>query len=279
MARTPAIVLVIQKQREVFFEELPLPLAIVCAGLEYLFFTLSRIRSCNFIVISDSAKKDLAAMGISGERIQVCPPGLGLNLDPEMAVRVDERRDRVILVLSRMRRYKKIDEAVKAFALAQSAIPGYRLVIIAKPSNPYYADEVRRLIKRLGLENSVEILEHASREEKVAALKKSKVLLYLSAKEGFGMAAIEAAYFGTPVLAYNVSGLSDAVQDGKTGLLLPPGDVPAVARALSQVIHDEQLYSFFSQNGRKFAGLFNWEQTTKDFEAFLWHVLSNEAAT
>jgi glycosyltransferase involved in cell wall biosynthesis len=62
-----------------------------------------------------------------------------------------------------------------------------------------------------------------------------------SYREGFGLAVIEAAACGVPAVASRIYGIIDAVEDGKTGLLFPPGDVDSLRQALSSLLTDKEL--------------------------------------
>src|SRR5690606_14651669 len=62
-----------------------------------------------------------------------------------------------------------------------------------------------------------------------------------SLEEGFGLVALESLRLGVPVVASRVGGLPDIVEDGRTGLLVPPSDPPALAAALLRVLTDHDL--------------------------------------
>lgn len=62
-----------------------------------------------------------------------------------------------------------------------------------------------------------------------------------SYREGFGMTIIEAAACGVPAVASRIYGITDAVEDGKTGLLFPAGDVAALTQALLKLLEDRDL--------------------------------------
>ncbi len=70
---------------------------------------------------------------------------------------------------------------------------------------------------------------------------RAAVVAVPSLREGYGMACAEAMAHGRPVVASAVGGLLDLVEDGVTGLLVPPGDVPALRAALERLLADPEL--------------------------------------
>ena len=70
---------------------------------------------------------------------------------------------------------------------------------------------------------------------------RAAVVAVPSRREGYGVVAREAMAWGRPVVAAAVGGLLDAVDDGETGLLVPPGDVAALRGALERLLADEGL--------------------------------------
>src|SRR5699024_1209089 len=71
-----------------------------------------------------------------------------------------------------------------------------------------------------------------------AYYERAAVVVVPSRREGYGMAAREAMAHGRPVVATAVGGLRDAVQDGVTGVLVPPGDVGALREAMRDLLAD-----------------------------------------
>ena len=74
--------------------------------------------------------------------------------------------------------------------------------------------------------------------EAVDAMRRARVLVQPSRKEGWGLTVLEANACGTPVVATDVPGLRDAVRDGETGLLVASGDPAALARGILRVLDD-----------------------------------------
>jgi glycosyltransferase involved in cell wall biosynthesis len=79
----------------------------------------------------------------------------------------------------------------------------------------------------------------------------SDVLVLPSYREGFGMVLAEAAAMGKPVIATRTRGSEEAVDDGKTGILIPQKDISALTNALDTLRTNDQLRSLLGENGRK----------------------------
>jgi glycosyltransferase involved in cell wall biosynthesis len=71
-------------------------------------------------------------------------------------------------------------------------------------------------------------------------------------REGMPTSLLEAMRAGVPIVASRVGGVSEIVQDGWTGLLVPPGDAPGLASALSRLLDDEALRARLSLSGRRY---------------------------
>jgi glycosyltransferase involved in cell wall biosynthesis len=85
-----------------------------------------------------------------------------------------------------------------------------------------------------------------------------------SRREGYGVVAREAMAYGRPVIATTVGGLVDAVEDGVTGLLVPPNDVSALRAAIERLLADAELRARLGAAARAQAReAFSWESATK----------------
>jgi glycosyltransferase involved in cell wall biosynthesis len=96
--------------------------------------------------------------------------------------------------------------------------------------------------------------------------------------EAFGLALAEASYFGLPVVSHRLPGISEAVRDGETGLLVPPGDVEALAAALRRLGEDAEQRRALGAAGRDHVtARFARERMIADFES-LYEEMSRRAA-
>jgi len=100
-----------------------------------------------------------------------------------------------------------------------------------------------------------------SERDKLALLSGATALAYPSLYEGFGFPVLEAFAAGVPVLTSDVSSLPEVA--GDAAVLVDPGDVDAVAAALTELIVDEDLRAVLSAAGLARAAGFTWEATAR----------------
>ena len=109
-------------------------------------------------------------------------------------------------------------------------------------------------------------------------LERAEVVVVPSFGEGFGMVALEAMERGRPVIASDVGGLPEIVADGRTGLLVPPGDVEALAAAIVGARGDPGRAAELGAAGRARAlEEFSQERCTERIEALYGTALAAAA--
>ncbi|MDE2728601.1 MAG: glycosyltransferase, partial [Gemmatimonadota bacterium] len=119
------------------------------------------------------------------------------------------------------------------------------------------------LTRSMDLDEAVRFTGFVSEEEKLRLLTRAEVAAYPSSKEGWGITVIEANACGVPVVAARVPGLRDAVVDGETGVLVPPGDREAMARALIDLLCDREKRERLAGNAVARSRLYTWENTAR----------------
>lgn len=98
-----------------------------------------------------------------------------------------------------------------------------------------------------------------------------------SGGEGFGIAYLEAAAHGLPVVAGNVAGAVDAVVDGETGLLVDPSDHVAVADAVADLLVDPERAGALGRAGAERARRFAWPDIARRVEELLREVAESRS--
>jgi glycosyltransferase involved in cell wall biosynthesis len=131
--------------------------------------------------------------------------------------------------------------AQKALGVALQAtarVDGVELLVLG--DGPERA-RLEREAATLGVADRVRFLGAGTRDDVLALFRAADAVLVTSAWENMPHAVLEGLAVGTPVIATSVGGIPEVVVDGENGLLVPPHDVDAVARALQRVAGDETL--------------------------------------
>ena len=205
------------------FEAAPWPVAIATWLLER---PIPRVfADCEAVAVSPSTRDDLVRRGLSAERITVIPNGIDLEwFTPDPEVRRSDAP--TLLFLGRLKAYKRVDLVL--MAIDRLARGGVRVDLLVGGMGDE-AEALRRLSVSLGISDRVRFLGFVSEERKLELLRSCWVHVLTSPKEGWGIANLEAAACGTPTIASDAPGLRDSVLDGRTGLLVPHGDVDGLA--------------------------------------------------
>jgi glycosyltransferase involved in cell wall biosynthesis len=155
------------------------------------------------------------------------------------------------------------DVMIEAFAKIHARRPNTRLVLAGKGE---MQEQLQARVNELGLTSSVQILGRVDHEKVPALIRSFDVMVMPSVYESetFGVAAIEASASGVPVVASRVGGVPEAVIDGRTGLLVPPRDVDALAEACVRLIDDAALRREMGLAGRRFVErYYSWPENTR----------------
>jgi mannosyltransferase len=111
--------------------------------------------------------------------------------------------------------------------------------------------ELREEVDRLGVLPSIEFVGSLASEEVVPFYRAAKVLVLLSAYEGLPMVLLEAMREGLPVVATDVSGHPDAIDDGISGFLVPVDDVDAMANRCVALLQDPGAAAVMGKRARR----------------------------
>jgi len=218
---------------------------------------ISRVyRDVDFEVISPSTRDDLISRGLDGERIKTIYCGL----DHERFTLTDPppRSDTPLVVSwSRLRRYKSVDVAIRAFGHIQRELPDARMLIMGRGPDE---SRLRKLVTGLDLDDVISFSGFLSWADLVRTLHRAHVFLNPSPKEGWGLTVVEANQCGLPVVASARPGLQDSVLDGETGFLVPYGDDRAFADKALALLRDPALLAAQSAAARAWAASFSWQR-------------------
>jgi glycosyltransferase involved in cell wall biosynthesis len=148
---------------------------------------------------------------------------------------------------------KGIHHLIDAFALIAKDFAQARLYIVGREENKSYAADLKEHVKRLSLLRQVQFIGPMPQVELASWMQKACVVVLPSASEGLGRVAIEALATGTPVIASNVGGIPEVVEDGKTGFLVSAGDERPLAEKLRWILENSDKAHEIGERGREFA--------------------------
>jgi glycosyltransferase involved in cell wall biosynthesis len=153
---------------------------------------------------------------------------------------------------------------LRAFGKLQKRFPGARFLLAGGGIGNSYHRELQELIRREGIRN-VEFLGALTWEKLDPHYRAADMLAMTSQDEGdhfegFVFVFLEAGAYGLPVIGTRSGGIPDAIVDGETGYLLPPGDVEGIARAMIALAENPGLSRTMGLAGRARAEALTWER-------------------
>lgn len=194
----------------------------------------------DIVVISHATRERLLEIGVPERKIHLIPCGIPIpRKQPPRA----EARARlglpanafVISSLARLVPDKGISDLIEA--VIRVTDPGSDLVVVIAGDGPERAKLEHLAAIRLG-SRAVFLGRVADTSDVYAA---ADIFVLPSHMEGFGLVFVEAAFHGVPSIATRVGGIPDAIADGITGLLVPPGDPDVLASAIQRLRGDPEM--------------------------------------
>lgn len=130
------------------------------------------------------------------------------------------------------------------------------LIIVGHANNRGYAADLKAQVRQLGLDDRVVFTGEVTQRELASYMGRSLVFVLPSLSEGLGRVVFEAMAVGLPVIASRVGGISEMLEEGVTGFLVPPGDEEALADRLRWVLTHPAEAKEMGQRARAFAQRF-----------------------
>jgi MMP alpha-(1->4)-mannosyltransferase len=206
---------------------------------------------------SQTSKRAIAAdFGVSPANIHDVRNGV--ELPPAGAVRARPARHELLFVGRCGDPNKGLEFLLQALALLPHDV-GLR-VLDGFPAGTPLAD----LVRGLGLESRIRFSGKVSAEELLRAYREASVVVLPSLFEGFGLPAIEALAAGTPVVASDAGALPEVIADAGAGVLVPPRDPPALAKAVAETLERWDAAHAQARAARpRLEAIFGWRPTAE----------------
>ncbi len=209
-----------------------------------------------------SAESIVDALDLPREHIQVIHDGVEIEVFRPLED-VQPEPETVLFVGNTEDRNKGIRYLLKALRQLRGQIP-FHLNVVHHPASK----GAPRLVQELGLHGRVTFLERLSTEELVRQYNRAQLLVSPSLYEGFGLPAAEALACGTPVIATTAGALPEIVEDGVSGLLVPPGQVGPLAEAIRTLLEDPARCRAMGEAGtQRIRERFSWRRTAEAMTA------------
>jgi len=241
------------------------------------------LKRANAIIAStpQEVKNILDLYDVTGENIELIRTGVDKRLFRPIAEEIAIKETglnfkNIVLFVGRITKAKGLRILVKAIARVKNKFnEEMKLVVIGGDvSGVMHSEEesrekkrLRRLIKKLDLEEDVIFLGPVERERLPYYYSIADVCVVPSLYESFGLVAVEAMSCGTPVIASKVGGLTHTVRDGYSGLHFLPGRADHLAKAILKLITDAEKMDEIGINARlRAARQFGLEKTVKQIK-------------
>jgi glycosyltransferase involved in cell wall biosynthesis len=208
-----------------------------------------------------------------GTPVHVIPFGADLHLFRPRPTPKPPGAPVVIGTVKALEKLYGVDHLLRAFADVPRRGFDLRLTIVGDGSQRM---ALETLAQELGIEGLVRFMGRVPHQELPAYLQQMDVFVMPSLQESFGVAAVEAAAVGLPIVASDVGGLPEVVVQGETGFLVPPADVDALTGRLAQLISDSTLRCRMGEAGRAYAiTQYDWRANAAQMERLYQSLIVN----
>lgn len=221
------------------------------------------------IAISSYTRCLLLDWGVPPEKISIVHPSISSDLKMTRRKKSDAGK-RKLLTVARLVERKGIQTVLEAIARMKSETIEYHIV-----GEGPFKPALERRAKELGLNGAVTFHGNVPPEERLRLFAECDLFVMAPHEtgdgdvEGFGIVYLEAGAFGKPVIGSRSGGVSDAVLDGQTGVLVESGNTAAVHDAIATLLADEGRRARLGSNGREWAAEHTPTEIARRFESVL----------
>ncbi|MDP3988229.1 MAG: glycosyltransferase family 4 protein [Candidatus Levybacteria bacterium] len=201
-----------------------------------------------FLVLSESNVRLLSEYGIDKKKIFVVRQ---LFYPPKEKIK-NKIREGDIYMNAWMAPHKGVHIVVQSFAEVLKKVPQARLYLETKVLDPVYEAKIKKMIKKLKIENHVDIFERKTVADYIERIQKANVVVVAEQWENMAPTTLsDSMSQGKPVVASNIGGLPEMVEDGKSGLLANSGEPKDFADKIVRIIKSPSLAASLAKNAPK----------------------------
>jgi L-malate glycosyltransferase len=212
----------------------------------------------SILVNADAVKEWLTAEGYDASKIVVIRNGVDLNRFDHGADSTRIRHELglpdaapIITVVSRLNRLKGLEQFLEAASVVGARFPAARFLVVGEtnPNDRAYLSVLTALANRVGLSDRVVFA--GLRTDVPQLLASATVSVMPSLNEALSNVLLESMAAGVPIVATRVGGTPEAIDDGVSGVLVPPADPAALANGICQILGDPALANRLGRAARQ----------------------------
>ena len=255
---------------KVFFKK---PYCTWCHGADiYLSWRFKSIASKLFLksadaVIALTQDMERKIQEICNRDAFVIPGGIDLRrfegLSRKNAAKSSTDSERIILFVGRLHPLKGVAYLVEAMYTIIHSNPRVRLLIVGDGEE---RSNLENLTNKLGLAKYISFTGKVPHEKVPEYMATADVLVLPSLVEGFGVVLLEAMACGLPIVATNVGGIPEIVQDGENGLMAESENSREIADKVLMIFENDELRKRISQNNLEKAKNYSWKAVVDKLE-------------
>ena len=166
-----------------------------------------------------------------------------------------------ILYVGHQQRWKNIERLIKVYASLVEEGKATEKLVMAGEKGWFYFDLVE-LVRKLKVEDKIIFTGYVSDEELAHLYRNTRLFVFPSLMEGFGLPVLEAMSYGAPVVSSKATSLAEVV--GEAGLLFDPTDEGEMKESLHRALRDEGLRKELVKKGLERSKNFTWKKTARE---------------
>lgn len=211
-------------------------------------------RFADLIIVDNSfLRNDLVKLGFAPRKIFINYPGIDLKYLKSVRPKTSAKYDGIFM--AQLRQSKGIFDLIRIWRLVCKRKPGARLGIIGKGDKKIIR-KMKREIKFASMGGNINLLGYLENDRAFSTIKASKIFVFPSHEEGFGIAPLEAQALGLPVVAWNLPVFKEVFKKGM--VKVDVGNLKRFADEVIRVLTDKRFYQELSEKAINNASQYDW---------------------
>ena len=237
---------------------------------------LNILNNVDHVVSNSEYTKNLAInCGVNSSKITIINPGV--NLAKELNKKTVKEAENLLknksprlITVSRLDKRKNHEKVIMTLRNLKQIYPN---IIYTCVGHGEEEENLKRLVKELGLSEQVLFLKKISQDLKNTLVAKSNIfvmpsIIYKKSVEGFGIAFIEAAQYGIPSIGGKDGGASDAIEHQKNGLICDGNNLDEIYSSINDILNNKK-YLEYGKTAKKNSNKFSWDIIIEKYKEIL----------